>query len=207
MGDQTGYAYSEALDLDSMKDAARTAAAIASSGAGAPTQAFRRRDRADLYSIAEPWDTVGVGRKLALIESVERTARGLDPAIEKVSVSWGDSDARVLVATSEGIVITDSRPMSRLALAVTAVKDGEVQSNHGSLAGRHGIEWFTEERIRALCRETVERTMILFEAKRPPPARCRSCWRPASRGSCSTRPSATAWRRTSTARASRSTRR
>ena len=32
----------------------------------------------------------------------------------------------------------------------------------------NGIEWFTEERIRELCRETVERTMILFEARRPP---------------------------------------
>ena len=168
VGDQTGYAYSEDLELAAARAAARTAAAIAHGGGGVPPQAFQRRTHPDLYSIAEPWDTVGVARKLPLLETVERTTRGLDPAIVKVSVSWGDSDARILIATSEGIVLTDTRPMSRLALAVTAAKGGEVQSNHGSLAGRHGIEWFTEERIQELCRETVERTMILFEARRPP---------------------------------------
>ncbi len=167
VGDQTGFAYSEDLDLESMGDAARTAAAIASGGGGVPPQRFERRGRHDLYAIAEPWDTVGATRKLPFLASVERVTRSLDPAVEKVSVSWGDADTHILIATSEGVVLTDSRPMSRLALAITAVKGGEVQTNHNSLAGRHGIEWYSEERILGLCREAVDRTLILFEAKRP----------------------------------------
>jgi TldD protein len=51
---------------------------------------------------------------------------------------------------------------------VTAVKDGEVQSSHASLAGRHGIDWFTEERLQEVCRDAVERCLLLFEARRPP---------------------------------------
>lgn len=168
VGDQTGYAYSEDLDLASMLDAARTASAIAAGGGGTVPQAFTHPDHPDLYRIPEPWDAVEVARKLPLLERAEVLARSLDPAVEKVTVGWGDGDAHILIATSEGTVLTDRRPMSRLALSLTAVKDGEVQSNQSNLAGRHGIEWFTEDRLRQVCTEAVDRTMILFEARRPP---------------------------------------
>jgi len=168
VGDQAGYAYSEDLEPESMLDAARTAAAIARGGGGVPARAITARPHPDLYAIEQSWDRVGVDMKLPLLESVDRTAHALDPCVEKVSVSWGDADTHVLVVTSEGTVHVDRRPMSRLALGVTAVREGQVQTNHASLAGRHGIEWFTEERIAEVCRDVVERTTILFEARRPP---------------------------------------
>jgi TldD protein len=168
VGDQTGYAYSEDLDLASMLRAARTAALIARGGGGVPPQGFGRRERPSLYEIREPWESVAIDRKLAILRRAEALARGLDPSVEKVSLQWGDNDERVLLATSEGIVATDRRPMSRLFLSVTCVRDGQVQSNGSNLAGRHGIEWFDEARLQQVAREAVERTTILFEARRPP---------------------------------------
>jgi TldD protein len=58
--------------------------------------------------------------------------------------------------------------MAVLSTSVTASKNGVRQSNHGALARRDGIEAFTEERLRKLCSDVVERTMILFDARRPP---------------------------------------
>ncbi len=169
VGDQTGYAYCEDLDTASMLKAARTAATIAASGSGAvPPEAFARRDVSDLYTIPRNWDGVGVAEKLPLLQRAEATARGLDPAVEKVTISWADSDERVLIVTSEGDVVADRRPMSRLWCSVAASKDGEVQSGSSNIAGRRGIDWYTGERIDAMCKEAVDRTMILFEARRPP---------------------------------------
>jgi TldD protein len=168
VGDQTGYAYSEDLALDSVLHAARTAAAIAQGGGTRPPKGFRAVADRNLYPVAETWDEVAVGRKLPLLQRAESIARSLDPSVEKVTIQWADSDDRVLLVTSEGELHVDRRPMSRLVVFVTAMKDGERQSNMANLAGRRGIEWFTEEMLQQVCREAVNRTMILFEAQRPP---------------------------------------
>ena len=169
VGDQTGYAYSEDLDIVPMLRAARTAATIAATGSGAvPPQAFAQRETADLYTIPRSWDGVGVAEKLPMLQRAEATARSLNSAVEKVTISWADSDERVLIATSEGHVVADRRPMSRLWCSVAASRDGEIQSGSSNIAGRRGIDWYTDERIDTMCREAVDRTMILFEARRPP---------------------------------------
>jgi len=169
LGDQTGYAYSEDLDLPSMLKAARTAATIALVATDAvPPQGFRSLGHADLYSIDRNWEDVGVVEKLPLLQKTEAFVRELQPGLEKVTVSWGDSDDRVLIATSDGTVVADRRPMSRLWCSVAASKDGEVQTGSSNVAGRHGIDWYTDERIKTMCREAIDRTMILFEARRPP---------------------------------------
>jgi len=168
VGDQTGYAYSEDLSLQPMLDAARTAAAIASGSQDVPPQALKHLQVPDQYPIADSWDTVGVHAKLPLLRSTEAVVRGMEPAISKVTVAWADSDERVLIATSDGTLATDRRPMVFLSCRITAEKNGEVQSNGANLAGRNGISWFTEERIKNVCQDAVDRTMILFEARRPP---------------------------------------
>jgi len=168
VGDQTGYAFSEDLELDSMLDAARTAASIARGGGGVPPQAFGPRAHPDLYTIGEAWERVDVVRKLPLLQRVDATARGLDPAVRKVSVDWVDSDERVLLVTSEGSALGDRRPMSRLSCSVTAEKDGRLQSGTSNIAGRRGLDWYTDERLAELCRDSVDRTLIQFDARRPP---------------------------------------
>ena len=46
-------------------------------------------------------------------------------------------------------------------------KDGETQSNSANVAGRHSIDWYTDERLQMVAKQAVDRTMILFEARRP----------------------------------------
>jgi TldD protein len=51
---------------------------------------------------------------------------------------------------------------------VTAARGGEVQSNSASLALRDAIEAFTPARLAEVARRAVEKTLILFDARRPP---------------------------------------
>jgi TldD protein len=168
IGDQVGYAFSESLALDAMLVAARTAATIADSGAKLPPQEIHLVDSPDYYPTARVWEEVDTAERLPLLQKTESTARALEESIEKVSVHWSDSDERVLIATSDGVLCADRRPMAILICQVTAAKDGVHQSNSTSYARRDGIETFDDERIQAICREAVDRTMLLFEAQRPP---------------------------------------
>ena len=168
IGDQTGYAFTEDLTIPAMLAAARTASAIASGGAAASPQAFNPLGTGDLYTTTLPWSDVGIDRKLPVLRFVEQKAKSMDPSIEKVAVYWGDGDERVMIATLDGRLVTDHRPMTRVTVVVTAKKDGETQTGYSNIAAREEFGWYTEERLTTMVTEAVERTLIQFEARRPP---------------------------------------
>ncbi len=168
VGDQTGYAFTEDLSLAAMIAAARTAASIAHGSMVVAPVAYKHGKTADFYALKQPWSEIGVTQKLPRIEQLNALARAGDPAIEKVTVSWADGEEVVLIADMHGRIHTDVRPMTRLWCMVTAKKNGVSQANSANLAGRQGFEWYTDERLAFVAREAVNRTMILFEAKRPP---------------------------------------
>ncbi len=168
IGDQVGYAFSESLEADAIYAAARTAAAIAEGTKNVPPQHLQGRDVDNYYAIDRGWDEVNITERLPLVKSAETMTRAMDPSIEKVSVGWMDRDERVLIVTSDGVFSTDRRPMATLYCSVTANKNGVRQSNGASVSRREGIDYFTEENIREVCHKAVDRTMILFEAQRPP---------------------------------------
>ena len=168
IGDQTGYAFTEDLTMPSMLAAARTASAIASGSAVAAPQAFNPLGVGDLYTTTVPWSDVGVDQKLPILKFVEEKAKVMDPAIEKVAVYWADADERVMIATLDGKLVTDHRPMTRLTVVVTAKRDGKVQAGYSNIAAREEFGWYSEERILTMVKEAVDRTMIQFEAIRPP---------------------------------------
>ena len=168
VGEQTGYAFTEDLTQPSMLAAARTASAIASGNAAVAPRSFNPLGMGDLYTTSVPWSDVGIEQKLPVLKFVEEKARSMDPAIEKVAVYWGDGDERVMVATLDGRLVTDHRPMARITVVVTARKGEEVQTGYSNIAAREEFNWYTEERLTAMVKEAVDRTMIQFEARRPP---------------------------------------
>jgi TldD protein len=168
IGDQTGYAFTEDVTLQSMLAAARTASAIASGSRTVAPQSFNPMETGNLYITSVPWTDVGVDQKLPVMKFIEQRAKSKDPVIEKVAVYWGDGDERVMIATLDGKLVTDHRPMARVTVVITAKKGDETQSGYSNIAAREEFSWFTEERLSKMVDEAAARTLIQFEAKRPP---------------------------------------
>jgi TldD protein len=168
LADQVGYAYSEILDRDAMMAAARTAAAIAGGTQTVSPQEVRLQPPGNYYALERDWDQVDVAERLPIVSKAESIIRQMEPLVEKVSISWSDSDSRVLIVTSDGTFATDRRPMATLFGSVTIQKEGVRQSNGASVSRREGIGWFDDQNIRQVCQKAVDRTLILFEARRPP---------------------------------------
>jgi TldD protein len=167
VGDQVGYAFTEDLTIESLLGAAQTAAAIAQGNPVTAPQTFRYGKEGGFYNIATPWADVGVDRKLPLIRAAADYAKEGDSAIEKVSSYWSDQDEKVLIADLHGNIYVDSRPMTRLWVNCIAKKGEETQSNGANIAGRHGIDWYTDEQLKLVAKQAVDRTMIRFDAVRP----------------------------------------
>ncbi|MBA2320168.1 MAG: TldD/PmbA family protein [Deltaproteobacteria bacterium] len=169
MGDQVGYAFTEDLSEQALLAAARTAAAIASGGGGAPpAELVLDPGSHGMYSLEVPWSRVGADRKLPLLTALEAKVKAKDPSIVKVGVTWNDGEERVLVADTTGRITRDERPSMRVWATVTAKRGEQTVTNSANLAGRHGFGWLTDARLDALAEQAVSRTLILFDAVRPP---------------------------------------
>ncbi|HID46866.1 MAG TPA: TldD/PmbA family protein [Chromatiaceae bacterium] len=167
VGDQTGYAYTEDLSVEAMLKAARTAAAIAKGSKAVPPQHFNASRAGDMYRIAMPWSDVKIDDKLARVRKLESLARHQDAAVKKVTINWSDYDQKVVIATLDGRVVADYRPMTRLWCTVTAEKKGVQQSTSANLSGRYGMDHYTDDRLQALAKKAVDNTLVLFDARRP----------------------------------------
>jgi TldD protein len=159
-GEGTGYAYTEEIAFEAMKETALTASAIAEGAAKTPPAALVGAPFEDRYPIEEPTTGTALTRKIAWVEEAERAARAYDPRIVKVSVSLADDLSSIQIANSEGAILRDTRPMLRFIVNVVAEANGNRQVGTSSGGGRIGNEYFTlkmspEEHGREAARQAI----------------------------------------------------
>ncbi len=168
-GDQTGYAYTEDLTPEALVTAAKTAAAIADGparpgpkglalGAALPAR----------YPVKTRWEDVRPQQKLPLLSGLNEKVLAADKRIRKVNVSFGDEAGAILIADSNGRIVEDLQPMTRLYLSCVAEQDGKKETNGYNVAGRADIGFYSPEKLDRMVREAVSRTVVLFDAVTPP---------------------------------------
>jgi TldD protein len=164
-GEGTGYAYTEDLSLEKMKQAALTAAAIADSGASPPPVAISEMPFENRYPVDDPVTGAPLERKISWIKEAEEAARNHDPRIIKATVSVADSLSTVQIATSEGRLLRDTRPMMRISVSVVAESNGNRQIGVSSGGGRFGSAYFEEGMTPASHgMEAARQAVLLLEA-------------------------------------------
>jgi len=168
-GDQTGYAFTEDLSLESVRDAARTAATIAEGARSfAPERFHLTRGLPSRYPTARRWDDVRPEEKLPLLTGLNDRTFAMNDAIRKVNITFGDEVSAILIADSSGRIVEDIQPMTLLYLSCVAEKNGEREQNTYGVAARQDLSFYSKDRLDLMVREAVDRTMILFDAVQAP---------------------------------------
>jgi TldD protein len=136
-GDKTGYAHADVLTRASLLEAARAARAIATSAGPSRAIALERAPlpRA-LYEIEADPIEADLTEKLALLEAIDKRARAYDPRIKQVQASFAAERRKVLIATADGRIVVDERPLSRISVSCIAVDRGQRQSASAGGGGR-----------------------------------------------------------------------
>jgi TldD protein len=164
-GEGSGYAYTEALSRDKLDQAAMTAAAIADSGRSHPPEAVCEVPFTNRYPVEAPVTNVPLERKIAWIEEAEEAARKHDSRVIKVTVTLADSLSTIQIATSEGRLLRDTRPMIRISVSVVAESDGNRQIGISSGGGRLGSGYFSDGMTPSSHgREAARQAALLLEA-------------------------------------------
>jgi TldD protein len=169
-GDQTGYAYTDDLEPEKILKVAKIAARIASGPAKVSTVGLSElHPPNNLYAVAAPSTGRALSDKLGLVRRADVAARAYDPRIVQVRVSYADQVRHVLLAGSDGRIVTDFQPLVRLNVYVIAQEDEKRQSGSYGGGGRVGLEFFTGEKApEHFAREAARQAIVQLDAKEAP---------------------------------------
>jgi TldD protein len=168
-GESAGYGYSDDLSLEALLRAADAASLIARDGAGIRAPERTREEKiAPLYDQhrESPGEPV---RYAHLLERTDGAARSYDPRIVAVNASIADEVQEVWIATSDGHVVHERRPLVALGVQVVTSANGERGSGYFGDGGRTSIAYFDEHDPEDIAREAARIAVVNVEA-RPAPA-------------------------------------
>lgn len=167
-GEKQGYAYSDDLSPEKLREAARVAAYIAEGGKTNAPVSVARQTGPEFYPIRHAASDADVRAKVQLVQRANQAAYEYDPRVRQVQVGFIDSAKHILVANSEGVYITDYQPMLRFQVVVLAVEGGEAQSAFYGGGGRIGMEYFEANTPECIAVEAARQAVIQLGADEAP---------------------------------------
>ncbi|MGH7774881.1 MAG: metalloprotease TldD [Candidatus Binatia bacterium] len=168
---KTGYAFTDDITIENLELAARTAQHIAQNRESSlPVPVGGERVGAhDLYPVKGPATDVPLEKKIALLHEMDSLARGMDPRVKNVFISLASEHKIVLVASSQGWVVGDIQPLTRLNVTCIAEQHGNRQLGSYGGGGRVEFGFFTEKKdYERYTREAVRQALLNLEAEDAP---------------------------------------
>ncbi|MGD9020206.1 MAG: metalloprotease TldD [Lysobacterales bacterium] len=169
-GDKTGFAYADEIVLPALMQASIAARAIAKDGRQGKVMAWRRREPQALYAPNDPMEAMSADQKVDLLRQIDTYARSLDPKVQQVMISLAATLDTVLVASTDGSLAADVRPLVRLNVAVIAQSGGRREQGADGGGGRFDYRQLTEGNAwQHFADEAVRQALVNLEAG-PAPA-------------------------------------
>jgi TldD protein len=169
-GESAGYAYSDDLSSDALMETADAASLIARAApSGGSETAPLCAERVASFYDCEPAESIDAAPYVALLERADAAARRYDPRVVAVNANVTDELQEVWIATSEGRLVADCRPLVTFGVQAVASDRKERGSGFIGDGGRTSIAYFESETPEALASEAARIATINVEAV-PAPA-------------------------------------
>jgi TldD protein len=168
---KTGYAYTDDVTIENLELAARTAQYIAENrDRQAPVPVGEPRGQAhNLYPVKLSPTDIPLDAKVALLYEIDKFARSLDPRVKNVFVSLGSEHKVILVASSNGRVVGDIQPLTRLNVTCIVEERGNRQVGSFGGGGRVEFGFFVDNKdYDRYAREAVRQAVLNLSAQNAP---------------------------------------
>jgi len=169
-GEKTGFGYTNDLSFEKIKRAALAASSIASSSSQKKA-AFPRQVPMphNFYPLLKPAHRASLEKKIALVKEAYLASQKFDPRIKKVKATLYDQIQFTTVVNSEGLFVSDSRPLVKLVALAISEKGKKREFGFSGGGGRVGIEYFQNGQTPTdIGREAAEEALKLLEAVEAP---------------------------------------
>ncbi len=168
-GEKTGFAYSDRIELPVLLEAANNVKSIVHQGQNAQVGLPKMVDWPHYYPTANPLKSLSDQEKIDLLRRVDAETRKLDHRVEEVIVSLVSVHDCVLVASQDGSLAADIRPLVRMNVSVIVVENGKREQ--GSMGGGSRTDYrffINEDTALEYGREAVRQALVNLEADEAP---------------------------------------
>lgn len=164
-GEKTGFAYSEDIRLDGLREAAKAAQSIAGAGVPRGLPNFRVGAYPSLYAATDPISSLSDEDKVSLLQRVDQVARAQDPRVQEVNVRISGNHETMLVMASDGTLAADIRPLVRFDVSVIVEHNGRRERGNAGGGGRRSLDSLAEgDWTDNLAKEAVRMALVNLEA-------------------------------------------
>src|SRR5579864_6992357 len=168
-GEKTGFAYTDEVLLPALLEASDAARAIARSGGKNGVKAWQRPVTHRLYLPIDPLDAINDEDKVAWLMRIDADTRRLDPRVKQVMASLAAVHEIVLIASSDGTLAADVRPLVRVNVSVIVEQNGRREQGYSGGGGRFGFDELLQGEAPFLHgREAVRQALVNLEAVAAP---------------------------------------
>ena len=168
--EKTGYGYTNDISPEKVRKAALTAASIASTPGDQKASSLTHSSFShNYYPVLDSLHKESLEKKISLVKDCYLSAQNLDPKIKKVKVSFTDMIQHVRIVNSEGLDISDVRPLAKLVCLAVAEKTSKREAGYSGGGGRVGLEYFTQSfSPEEIGQDAAHEALDLLEAELPP---------------------------------------
>lgn len=117
---------------------------------------------------ADPMSGQSLKRKLDLVDRVVRTGMEYHSDISQMNVKYLDTDRRILVANTEGLLATDRQVKTRMLISAYAQRGGEIRSSFVGPGAMAGHEFYEQLDLEGYARKAAEAALTELRARKCP---------------------------------------
>lgn len=167
-GEKTGYAHTDDLSLERLRETARVSGLIASGRTKEGTISLKERETPSYYLVKTTPDSIIPQDKAKLLWKANDVARAYDSRITQVSVGFSDTNKKIVIANSEGVFVSDDQTISRLSVSASALENGKRSRGYAYKGGTLGYEHYDLKVAEELAKEAGRVTMAMLPAEDAP---------------------------------------
>ena len=168
LGDRTGYAFTDEIAEDKLLRAAEVASYVARGGKSVKPVDVKQASRPSFVAVKLPLGEVADERRLDVMRRAHQAALDYDKRIRMASVSYYDEVRGRVIASSEGVYLSDELPL--LFFIVQALSEGNNTRHMGRerLSRHSGFEMFEEVTPEQVAKTCAREAIAMLDAKDTP---------------------------------------
>ena len=167
-GDQTGFSFSDDLNLKAIKGAVDFAKGISNNKSNRPPTILKTTNYPPKYAATSPLDSLSSKQKVDLLRQIDSMARK-EPKVVQVNASLSGAYTEVLIASTDGVYQVDCRPMVRVNVSVIVEHNGRIEQASTGGGGRYDYSYFAKNSLaEVFTKEAIRLALVALDSKDAP---------------------------------------
>jgi len=144
-GEKSGFAFADDIEVSALEQAANSAKRIVQAGQQGTLPVVRHQSIKPLYPDINPLNSMTEADKVAFLLKLDAAARHIDSRVREVMLRLTATFDVVMIMRSDGVLVSDIRPLVNLSVRVIAEENGRREQGVAGGGARSDYQLFVHD--------------------------------------------------------------